>query len=549
MASSFDPGAILANLTESYIKLPLVQKIVFPLLVVGSVVGIIFVSNWANQPDYVVLFSDLEPVDSAAVVERLKAQKVKYEVRGDGSTIAISPPDMVHELRIALAGEGIPKGGTVGLEIFEAASLGATSFQEKIKFQRAIQGELERTIASLDAVMSARVHITQPERSVFAKQAAAPTASVMLRLRPGAPLDKKQILGITNLVAGSVEGLTRENVTLIDTYGNLLTPPEQNEDNLSIEASRLQYQREVEHGYVQRVEQMLAKVLGPGKVVARVTAEMDFSSIEREEESYDPGGQVLRSERVVAEGLGASQRGGIPGVVSNLSDDPALLAPQGRGDDGSSRSESIKNYELSRAIVKSSSPRGKLTRLSVAVLVDGSHPPSADAGAELTARSFVPLSSDTLSQIEAVVKSAVGFDAARGDTITVENIPFYAPEADFTAALEQKATFDLIFNALYRAGPLVFLVLFFLIVVRPLVKFLITPTEAEVDLTRLLPTGVKELEAELETERQKATVPTFEPSVDLDQLEELMADNSRLVRENPHQAALLIRYWLNDGRL
>ena len=545
-----DLSAIIGQLTESYVKLPLVQKIVFPLLIIGSVSGIIFVSNWANQPDYSVLYSDLGPADSAAVIERLKEQKVKYQIQGDGSTISISPPSMLHELRISLAAEGVPKGGVVGLEIFDATNLGATTFQEKIKFMRAIQGELERTITSLDVVSSARVHITQPEKTVFAKRASQATASVMLKLRPGAELNKKQVKGISNIVSASVEGLENENVKIIDIFGNLLTPDDAEEEELGVEATRIQYQREVEKGYVARIEQMLSKVLGPGKVVARVTAKLDFSMNEREEESYDPGGQVIRSERQIEEGAGGSQRGGVPGVVSNLSSDAEILAPPGASN-SSSRKEHLKNYEVSRAVVKTTSPRGRLQRLSVAVLVDGSNGAATEAGAEgaEAAPAFEPLDSEVLNQIEDIVKSAVGYDPVRGDTVTVENIPFFTPKDTFSEVLDAKATQDMIFNVIFRAGPLLFVLLFFFLIVRPLVKFLITPTEAEVDLSRLLPTGMEELESELDAERVRAAVPQIEPTVDLAQLEEIMAENSAVVKENPQQAALLIRYWLNDGRL
>ena len=553
MANNFDPSAILSQLTAGFVKLPLAQKILFPLLIVASAAGIIYVSKWANQPDFVVLFSDLESPDAAAVVQRLKEQKIQYELRGDGRTVAVSPPEVVHELRIALASEGVPKGGVVGLEIFEATNLGTTTFQEKIKFQRAIQGELERTISSLEGVTSARVHITQPEKTVFARKEAQPTASVLLHLRPGAELAPKQIKGITNLVAGSVEGLTAENVTIVDTFGTLLSDRSEEAESLGLEATRLQYQREIEKGYIQRVEQMLAKVLGPGKVIARVTADMDFSSSDREEESFDPGGQVVRSERAIEEGVAEGQRGGIPGVVSNLSNDPNLLSPPATAEGNSKRREQLKNYEVSRAVTRTNSPRGRLTRLSVAVLVDGTYeaPAAGEAAAEGEGVKpvFKPLAPEVISQIEATVRSAVGFDPVRGDTLTVENVPFHVPEDTFKAEMDQKAQQDMIFNILYRAGPVLFVVLFFFIIVRPLVKFLVTPTEAEVDLTRLLPTGLQELEKELEAERSKASIPAFEPAVDLEQLEELMSENSRIVKENPQQAALLIRYWLNDGRL
>lgn len=557
MAPSIDPGAIVAQLTDSFMKLPLIQKIIFPLLIVGSVTGIIYVSKWASQPDYTVLYSDLSSADAAAVITKLKEQKIKYEIRGDGSTIAVSPPEVVHELRLNLAGDGLPKGGSLGLELFDNTNLASTSFQEKVKWLRAIQGELERTIGSLEAVQTSRVHITQPEKTVFAKKAPEVTASVLLKLRPGAELDKKQIKGIANLVAGSVEGLKRENVSIVDVFGNLLTSPEdESMDSLSIEATRLQYQREIEKGYAQRIEQMLAKVLGPEKVVARVSADMDFSQSEREEEAYDPAGQVIRSERTVEEGAGQSQRSGVPGVVSNLPTDPKLLAAEKGESNSSLHRENLKNYEVSKSVSKTTSPRGKLLRLSVAVLVDSKYAQS-DAGASSSAGAASSQSASEessidpgmITQIESITRSAVGFDADRGDTLSVEAIAFKKSDIDLSAQMDSKATQDLIFNVIFKAAPVLFIALFFLFMVRPLVKFLITPTEAEVDLTRLLPTGIAELEKELDAERSKAQLPAFEPAVDLEQLEEMISENSRIVKEHPQQAALLIRYWLNDGRL
>lgn len=556
--AAFDPSAILGQIAQGYIKLPLTQKIIFPVLVLASVSGIIFVSQWASRPDYVVLYSDLQPADSAAVIERLKNLKVKYDVRDGGNSIAITPAEMVAELRISLAAEGIPKSGTAGFELLDGTNFGMTAFKEVVNYQRALQGELERTITSLDAITSARVHIVQPEKSVFAKRGNIATASVMLKLRPGAKLEAKQIKGIQNLVSGSVEGLAIENVSIIDVYGNLLTTKDEGQESLTLEATRLQYQREVERGFTDRIEQMLSKILGADKVIARVTADMDFSLNEREEESYDPGGQVMRSERMIEEGTGSSQRGGIPGVVSNLSNDPNILAPQGSGGEDSKRKEEVKNYEVSRAVSRISSPRGKLQRLSVAVLVDGSYETLVGDGAandsakgkdKEDAKVFKPLAPEMLTQIEDVVKNAVGFDSARGDTVTVENVPFMVNETNYIEEMDKAALHDSILKYVSKSAPLLFVVLFFFFLVRPLVRFLVTPTEAEVDLSRLLPKGIQELEKELDQERQKASIPAFEPAVDMAQLEEMMGENSRIVKENPQQAALLIRYWLNDGRL
>ena len=550
MATSLDPSAILGNLFEGYLKLPLVQKILFPLLIVASVAGIVFVSKWASQPDYAVLFSDLKQVDSATIVEKLKEKQVKYQIRGDGDIIAVSPPEMVHELRLSLAAEGLPKGGTVGFEIFDNTNFGTTSFVEKLKFVRAIQGELERTISSLDSVSSAKVHITQPEKTVFMKNKIPTTASVMLKLNIGNGLSKEQIRGIVNLVSGSVEGLTPENVTIVDSTGKLLTSQDDIKDEFDIDSERLNYQQSLEKAYSNRIEQMLMRVIGPEKVVAKVTAELDFSSSQREEESYDPSGKVIRSEKSIEEGVGTSQRGGVPGVVSNLTRDTNLLAPQGIGEENSSRAEKVKNYEISKSISKSISPKGKLIRLSVAVLVDGTYKviaPATDTTPEQ--KEFVPLGEDTMQRIESLVKSAVGYDPNRGDVVTVENIPFYETDDNFVKIMEKQESQDFIFKAITKAIPIIFILLFFFVLVKPLIKFLITPTDAEIDLSRLLPSGLEELEQELEQEKAKVKIPTFEPAVDLDQLEDLLAENSRLVKENPQQAALLIRYWLNDGRL
>lgn len=552
MALTLDPKAVASQLFEGYLKLPLTQKILFPFLILFSISAIMYVSKMATQPDYTLLYSDLSTADAAGVVERLKELKIAYRI--EGSTISISPPDMVHELRMTLASEGLPKTGTVGYELFDGTNLTTTTMGEMVKKQRALQGELERTIMSLDAVLSARVHISQPEKTIFAKQAQEPGASVLLKLRPGGELDKKRIRGIANFVASGVEGLKPENVTIIDVYGNLLTPKDEDGEELGADATRLQYAREVEKGYAQRIEAMLAKVLGPGKVVARVTADIDFSANEREEESFDPGGKVLRSERSIEEGSGgAAGKGGVAGAQANLTNDPKLLAPPDATTEQSARRENVKNFEVSRAVTKTSQARGKLVRLSAAVLVDGLNgdgEASVDAkGGAKAKKNFVPISQEMLAQVEGIVKSAVGYDSTRGDVVTVENVPFFQPDESLKEELAKAEQMNMVFRIGSMAMPILALLLFVFVLLRPMVKFLITPTEAEVDLSRLLPTGIQELEAELDAERSKAVIPEFEPAVDLEQLGELMAENSRLVKENPQQAALLIRYWLNDGRI
>jgi flagellar M-ring protein FliF len=583
--ATLDPKAILSNLFESFLKLPLAQKIMMPALAVFSVSTIIFVSKMATEPDYVVLYSDLSPADSGQVVERLKDLKTSYRV--EGNTISVSPPEAVHELRISLASEGLPKTGTVGFELFDGTNFATTTMGEMVKKQRALQGELERTIMSIDSVLSARVHISQPEKTIFAKQAQDPGASVLLKIRAGSELDKKQVLGIANFVASSVEGLKPENVTIIDVYGNLLTPKDKEGDDLGADASHLQYTREVEKGYTQRIETMLAKVLGPGKVVARVTADLDFSSSQREEESFDPGGQVARSERTVEEGAGVQQRGGVPGVVSNLTNDPGLLAAPNATNEQSTRRENIKNFEVSRAIVKSSQAKGKLLRLSAAVLVDGTYS-DGSAGAEgaKTPKLFQPISQEMLSQVEGVVKSAIGYDSSRGDVVTVENVPFFQPDESLSEELAKADQMNMIYRVGALVVPVLALLLFTFMFLVPIRRFLTDNSEQEIDITRLLPQGMAQLEGGMtlpsgqafmsndsasgggggtgaipaaaggtggssgpSARGSKANLPDLSGPVDMEQLGEIMAESSRLVKENPQQAALLIRYWLNEGRI
>ncbi len=572
MAPSIDPKVIFSQIVDRYMKLPLAQKIAAPVLLAFCVWSVVYASKVATAPEYSVLYSDLSTTDAGAVVQRLKELKIGYRL--EGNTISVSPPSQVHELRLSLASEGLPKTGSVGYELFDGTNFATTTLGEIVKKQRALQGELERTIMSLDAVVAARVHISQPEKTIFAKQAQDPGASVLLKLKPGSELDKKQIKGITNFVASGVEGLKPENVTIIDEFGNLLSARPEEGDDFGADATRLQYIREIERGYVQRIESMLAKVLGPGKVVARVTADLDFSSSEREEESYDPGSRVIRSERSIEEGSGSEQRGGVPGVVSNLSNDPRAMEQQEGVTEQNSRRENVKNFEISRAVTRSAQARGKLIRLSAAVLVDGkaAEVPELDAEGKPTgkvSKSYEALAPEVISQVEGIVKSAVGFDSTRGDVVTVENVPFFSPDESLQAELAKAHQTDQYLKFGGMMVPVVALALFVLFVLRPLVKFLTTSSQQEYDLSKLLPNELLNADApaagrqagdmvgigadagavEGQDGDRKGAIGGLEPSIDLEQFEEVVSENVRLVKENPQQAALLIRYWLNDGRI
>lgn len=542
----FDLGAVISQLISLYARLPLAQKIGIPILIAGSVAVIIFVSRWGGRPDYALLYANLSEADAAAVVERLKERKVSFQLRNEGKTVDIAPASLVHEVRLELASANLPRGGGVGYEIFNESALGRTGFVEDVFFIRALQGELERTIQAIDAVQTVRVHITKPKRSVFVKRDELPTASVLVRLKAGMELDAGQVRGIVNLVANGVERMTPENVSVIDSRGRLLNEKAEGPENELADATRLQFQKSLENSMSKRIEAMLSEILGPGRAVATVNASLDFARFEKEEESYDPGGVVTRSERSVEESAGLGAEGGVPGVISNLTNSPELLKAPDSSKSGNLRKEQIKNFEVSRAVSRTVSSPGQIVRLSVAVLVDGKHGAPAEGSEE---KVYEPLPAETMEKIEKLVKQTVGFDAARGDIVTVENIQFFEPDAALEELLAADASMDSVWKGVIWAGPVVVALLFFLMVVRPLVKFLTAPTGASVDLTRLLPQGVEELRGELESERTRAPgLPGGMSSTDIEELEELLAENSRFVKENPEKAAMLIRYWLNEGR-
>lgn len=553
---NFDIGKIFDEFVALYARLPLAQKIAIPVLLAASVGTVVFVSRWASRPDYQVLYSGLADSDAASVVEHLKDKKVGFRLRDNGATVEVTPPSLVNELRLELANAGLPKGHSIGFELFNENALGRTRFVEEVYLIRAIQGELERTISSIESVKGVRIHITKPESSVFESKNVLPTASVLLNLKPGAELTPVQIKGMANLVSSAVERLLPENVTILDTNGNQLNKEKEDEALGGAELSRIEYQRSIEKAYVQRIESMLTEILGPGHAVARVTAELDFNKYEKEEEMYDPAGTVTRSERTVDENAASTDSGGVPGVISNLTGEANPLNAQQGANAGNRRNEIVKNYEVSRSVSRTVSEVGKVSRVSAAVLVDGKYrsEPTGETdatGAPVAKDIYVALDAATIRKIENLVKQAVGYDSARGDEITVENIQFKEGNKDLSAEFKESDTERWMNLGLEYILPVLFLLLFFLIIVRPLMRFLLKPTDSEADLGRLLPAGIEELEAELEAERAKLkSVPELpEATIDIEELEELLAENSRLVKENPQQAALLIRYWLNEVRM
>lgn len=365
----------------------------------------------AGRTSYATLFSGLQEKDASAIVTKLQEAKVPYQLADEG-TVRV-PGDRVHELRLQMASAGLPRGGSVGYEIFDQARLGQSEFQEKLNYRRALQGELERTIGQLAPIEQARVHIALPERQLFAETQEKPSASVILKLRPGGTVGEGEVSAIVHLVAASVEGLGRDRVTVVDTGGNLLSAPGASAIGGGGEggiATQWRLQNQVERQLEQELQSVLDRALGPGKAVTRVSAVLDFDQRQTQEETYQPesdGHGVLESRKLTRETYnGSARRGGVVGMRAN---EPAPALPVRPGGDNYEREETSEEYRVSKRVETTTNVPGQVKRLSVALFVDEK------------------VSFAELERLQGAISAAAGLDEQRGDRVVVVRIPFGAP--------------------------------------------------------------------------------------------------------------------------
>jgi flagellar M-ring protein FliF len=380
----------------------------------------------SSNPAYTVLYSNLDRDDAAAVVAKLKEMKVPYRVEGDGAVIEV-PEDKARELRLELAGGGLPRGGAVGFESFDKMRLGATEFEQRILYRRALEGELARTIGTVAAVQTARVHLVLPEKSVFVSRNEPSSASVVLKLRGGRALGGGEVSGIVHLVSTSVAGLSPDRVAVVTTEGTVLHKPRRPGEDGDGDDDRASRARSLEATLEERARSMVEKVTGPGHVDVRVSVDVDPARIERVEDHYDPKQTALRSEERSVERSGEDVPvAGVPGAESNLPGGAARAAAADGGvpaadasataasSPGTSRESHTRNFEVDRITEKRTVAVGALRRVTVAVVIDGSGQVR---------------SKEEVEKIASLVRSAVGFDERRGDAVTVESVPFLASEA------------------------------------------------------------------------------------------------------------------------
>jgi flagellar M-ring protein FliF len=496
----------------------------------------------SNSGDYKVLYANLSDKDGGAIVAQLSQMNVPYKYTESGTAILV-PAAQVHDVRLKLASAGLPKGGTVGFELMDNARFGQTQFQERLTFQRGLEGELVRSITSLAAVAAARVHLALPNQNGFFREQQKPSASVVLTLHPGRTLDRAQIAGIVHLVSSSVPEMSPKAVSVIDQSGALLSGSEGN-TAAGLDAQQLQYVGQIESTYGKRINDILEPVVGRDNLRATVTAEVDFSQSESTSEEFKPNQgdaqATVRSRQSTESSNGTpATPSGVPGATSNQPPVPATApvngpaqplqgAPGGNGN-SSSRRDNVTNYEVDKTVRVTRNATGVVKRLNAAVVVN--HHVNVDSKGKTTS---TPLTQDELAKLTSLVQQAVGFSKERGDSVTVINAPFRveaAPKADDLPIWQQPWLQDLLRSAAMPfALALVGLAVVFGMI-RPALKAALAPPQtkgtqldAVVDDDNLLP-GTPALEAPRNNTR---------------------LDQARLLaKDNPAAVANIVRGWVS----
>jgi flagellar M-ring protein FliF len=515
------------NLVSLIKEWPLSRKISLGAVIFISVLLFGFLIYQGRTADYQLLYANLNDNDAAPVVEWLKGQKIPYQLKNNGRDIWI-PANQLYETRLNLASNGLPNVGGVGFEVFDKQSFALTDYVQKVNYTRALQGELSRTITTLEPVVNARVHLALPEKRLFKNQQKAATASVILSLTPGKNLDKKQVLGIVHLVAGSVTGLNAKNVKVIDSNGVVLDSEIQQEKDKFLSVDMLAYQQEVEHRLEMRAQDLLDKTMGKNMAMVRVNASLDFSKVEKTQELFDAEEPVIRSEQVNQETNGAPSSGGIPGVQSNLQGNLPLDQSTSSS---SSRTSRTTNYEISKTVSKIINPVGNILNLSVSILVaDTVIPETKDEPAGTK-----PRTEQELKSLETMVAAALGLDSERGDKINILSMPFTDPLEDglLVGADASPAIYQYL-PAIKFLGLAVLALALYLLLVRPIIKTMKGEVEEH----------YKTVE-ELERERIEQLT-----SAEDDEITEIVEDAAVLLRrevmKDPTATAYVLKNWIQE---
>ncbi|HEY6803261.1 MAG TPA: flagellar basal-body MS-ring/collar protein FliF [Pyrinomonadaceae bacterium] len=547
--------SFFSQLADIWSKMKPGQRMAVMLGAVGTVALIGALVYYGSQPEYGVLFSDLKPADAQAIVEKLKTANVQYKLTNNGTVVSV-PNDRISELRLQMASSGALSGGHVGFDIFDRTSFGATDFTQQVNYQRAIEGELARTIEGMNEVESARVHITQPHDSLYSEKTQRAKASVMVRMRQDRALSRERTDAVVSLVASAVDGLDPADVAVMDTQGRLLSNASGAGGDAGAFSSHLDARRKLEAETAARIVSLIEPISGIGHVRADVAADLDFSQVEQTEEKYDPKSQVVRSQQSTQESrnTNAPNQGNITGARAN---DPTIANPPVAtakpATSGDQRVATTTSYEIDKTVKHTTGGGGRINRMSVSVVVD-----YKNVSGVTTARS-----NDELTKIQNLVSAAVGIDTNRGDQIVVQTIPFDQPTVEVRNPTFLEKNNDLVRTAIKYGALVVAALLLLLFVIRPAKKALKLAGK-----TQSLPAGpaplalppgnemvrhgeldsprtVAEIEADMEAQVARE-MNQFAPDVArAGALKKQLVERSR---KNPEAVAMTIRGWLQENQ-
>ncbi len=406
------------QLTRLWKSLSVAQRIsliVAPLLLAAAVAGTL---RWKHDADFRTLYSSLAPEDAAVVTQKIKEAGIEYRMDETGATVMV-PADKLAEARLALAGAGMPRSGRIGFELFDRTNLGASDFTEQVNYQRALEGELERTVATLAEVEQARIHITAGKESVFLDSRQPAKATVVLKLKKEAHIRQSSVIAIANLVASAVDALGPEAVSIIDDSGRLLNRPKPGDGDAKTAEVNLDYRQQLESELQAKLGGALEPVLGAGKFRTGVSVDCDFTSVDQSEEIYDPAKSATLTSQVTEESTGTGVAGGTPGTASNLPSPPAKTATSTSGI--VRRTENV-SYQPSHTVRHTVNPKGTVRKISTVVLVD--HLVRWEGSGSKAKKIVVAPTAEVLKAVHDVVAGIVAFNETRGDQITVESLPF-----------------------------------------------------------------------------------------------------------------------------
>ena len=533
------------QLKKLYAALTRQQIIGIVVVALVSVAGLVSFVNWNHTRDFRPLFTGMAPEDASAVVAKLKESGVEHRLAENGTSVLV-PSAKVDEVRLELAGAGLPRTGRVGFELFDRNNLGITDFTEHVNYLRALEGELERSVKAIHVIDQARVHLTLPKDSVFVDNREPAKASVLVNVRPGGRLTPQNVQAISNLVASAVEGLMPDAVSILDMQGNLLNRPKKHFNDDEPSEAILDYKHRVEKDLVNKVESTLDPLLGEGRFRVGISADCDFSTSEQSEEVLDPTKSAMVTSQKSEDVAGGSQSAGTPGTQSNLP--RGTPGRTGVGVNSTRRTEST-SFETSKLVRHTKLPQGSVKRISASILLD--QEVRWEGKGKDRKRVLVPASPERIKAINDVIAGVIGLDTQRGDRLVIESLPFEQRVADLDAEPAAKSTdkvkspFDDLMKdkRILIGAPSTVVVLiaaaFLFLRKRKKKNVAIQKALAEAEKAKAKEiAAIAAIEEETETQLKLPSAPK--------KLEQLRASVRETVRKDPHLAADVLRTWLEE---